>query len=175
MEPKDLSIIFALQSRLTQLRRAIEPKSEEVYEVFPEVISILPASDNFEQDGNGYPIVNAGIIDTCRICVEVMKATPGLQEKLAAHFPGISVEVMESDLDEGKQGLDRLLARHSDRLSDAIEGGYYIGVEQDEHGAYFNMGLNHDTSATRKAVQNIFPGERIVFMKDGPRLTLEPG
>lgn len=175
MRPGDLSIVFALQDRLTQIQRAIEPKNQGIYDAFPEVISIFPASDHFKRDENDYPIVKADVIHTCRIRVEVMKETPGLQEKLAAHFPGIPVEIVESDLEEGKQELGRLLARHSDRLSNAIEGGYYIGVERDERGAYFNMGLNRDTAAARKAVQNIFPGERIVFMKDAPRLTLGPG
>lgn len=175
MEQGDLAILFSLQNQLTNLRRIIDPKREHIYESFPEVIDVFPASDDFEQDENENALIREGILRTCRIRVEVMECSPDLREKLETLFPGIPVEIVEADMEREKQGLSRLLARHSDRLSDAIDGGYYIAVDLDKMGACFNIGLNQDTPENRQKIRDIFPGERIVFLKNSPRLSLKPG
>ena len=174
MKSGDLRIIFALQDKLTRLSTSIRRKKEHIYESFPEVISIFSTSDLFERDGEGNSIIRENIIDTCRIRAEVMNETSDLQEKLAVFFPGSPVEVVESDIEKGKQGLCRVLARRSDQL-DAIEDGYYMAVEMDEEGAYLNVGLRSDTPAARQLIRDVFPNERIVFLERAPFLDLKFG
>ncbi|MBI4031836.1 MAG: hypothetical protein HY370_09170 [Proteobacteria bacterium] len=174
MNEKELRTYFRLQERLTAIQQEVESLREEVYDAFPEIISIHAGSASIKQDKSGRGIIDESILETCRIHVSLMHESPGIETELTKFFPGTTIDASISDVDPRTHALCRELARKGSEVSKASGcHGYRISVMLDEEGAYFDVGLGRDTEELRLAVQGAFPDARIKFTGEEPPLNLK--